>query len=139
MNKKIMGFCGYRCDLCPAYVKNVDILAKKTTIRKGWNTFFGFDVPEEKILCVGCNEIGGHLDTECPVRPCAQSKNLQDCSFCDCFESCETLPLRADILDEIKKKYDKAISKEEYELFFRPYSGREELKKQRKTRCAHGI
>jgi len=47
MNKKIMGFCGYRCDLCPAYVKNVDILAKKTTIRKGWNTFFGFDVPEK--------------------------------------------------------------------------------------------
>jgi hypothetical protein len=73
MSKKQVSFCGYRCDLCPAYAKNVDTLAKRTTVRKGWNTFFGFDVPEERILCVGCSEKGGHLDTECPVRPCALS------------------------------------------------------------------
>jgi hypothetical protein len=134
MSKKIVSFCGYRCDLCPAYTKNVDRLAKRTTIRKGWNTFFGFDVPEERIICVGCNEDGAHLDTECLVRPCAYGKQLPNCSFCDLFESCETLRTRADVLEKTKRKYAGQISKEEYELFFRPYEGRKELKKQRKTR-----
>lgn len=134
MSKKQISFCGYRCDLCPAYVKNVDTLAKRTTVRKAWNTFFGFDVPEERLLCVGCSKKGSHLDTECPVRPCALSKHVQNCSYCDLFESCVTLRSRADILDETKKKYSGQISKEEYELFFRPYEGRKELRDQRKTR-----
>jgi hypothetical protein len=130
----MVSFCGYRCDLCPAYVKNVDTLAKRSAIRKGWNTFFGFDVPEERIICIGCDNTGNHLDTECRVRPCARSKHLQNCSFCDLFESCETLRTRADILDTTKTKYSGQISKEEYALFFRPYEGRDELKKQRKAR-----
>jgi len=134
MNKKLVAFCGYRCDLCPAYVKNVDRLANRTTIRKGWNTFFGFDVPEERITCVGCDNTGNHLDAECRVRPCALSKHLQDCSFCDHFDSCETLRTRADILDTIKKKYTGQVSKQEYDLFFRPYDGRTELKKLQKRK-----
>ena len=134
MNKQQVSFCGYRCDLCPAYEKNVDRLAKRTTIRKAWSTFFGFDVSEDRIICVGCGDEGAHLDTECPVRPCARAKHLQNCSFCDLFESCESLRLRADIIDEIKKKHIGQISKEEYALFFRPYEGRKELKKQRKLR-----
>jgi hypothetical protein len=57
---------------------------------------------------------------------------MQDCSFCKEFESCKTLSSRADIIDEIKKKYPKKISPEEYALFFRPYEGRSELVKQRR-------
>jgi Golgi nucleoside diphosphatase len=130
MSRIVRGFCGYRCDLCPAYIKNVDRIAKKTTIRAGWNTFFGFDVPEERLECVGCDNKGNHLDTDCPVRPCAKQREIQDCSFCKEFESCKTLSSRADIIDEIKKKYPKKISIEEYALFFRPYEGRNELRKQ---------
>lgn len=134
MGKKSIAYCGYRCDLCPAYIKNNGTPARKTTVRKGWNTFFGFDVPEERIICVGCGEEGVHLDTECRVRPCSQGRHLQNCSFCDHFESCDTLRTRADILDEIKKKFTGQISKEQYRLFFRPYEGRTELKKQWKKR-----
>jgi Protein of unknown function (DUF3795) len=134
MSKKPVAYCGYRCDLCPAHTKNVERIANRTTIRKGWNTFFDFDIPEEEILCVGCRETGNHLDTQCLVRPCALSKHLQDCSDCDVFDSCETLLTRADIVEKIKKEYPSPISKEDYELFFRPYEGRKELKKRRKTR-----
>lgn len=134
MSKKQVAFCGYRCDICPAFVKNKDKLIDRTAIRKGWNTFFGFDVPEERIICVGCDETGDHLDTGCPVRPCALSKHLQNCSFCDLFESCDMLKSRADILDDIKRKYPRHISSEEYAVFFRPYEGRRELKKLRKAR-----
>jgi hypothetical protein len=132
MTKKQVAFCGYRCDLCPAHVKNIDKLTDRTTLRKGWKTFFGFEVPEERILCVGCSKKGNHLDTECPVRPCAMEKHIDNCSYCTFFDSCEKLRLRADIIDELKKKFDGNISETEYELFFRPYEGRSELKKQRK-------
>ncbi len=134
MGKKPVSFCGYRCDLCPAYTKNVDRIASRTTVRKGWNTFFGFDLPEEQIVCVGCKNTGNHLNTKCLVRPCAISKHLQDCSSCDFFDTCETLQTRADIVEQIKKKHPGPISKKDYDLFFRPYEGRIELKKQRKTR-----
>jgi hypothetical protein len=96
-------------------------------------TPYRFDVPK-KDVCVGCQNTGDHLDTECLVRPCAFSRRLQDCSFCDHFESCETLRTRADIIEKIKQKNTGQISKEEYALFFRPYEGRAELKKQRKRR-----
>ncbi len=131
MTKKHVSFCGYRCDLCPAYAKNVDKLSNRTVIRNGWKNFFGFDIPEEHIMCVGCSDEGNHLDTDCPVRPCGIRKHVLNCSFCNLFESCDTLRSRADILDETKKKFANRISQEEHELFFRPYEGRKELKKQR--------
>lgn len=139
MTEKQVAFCGYRCDLCPALAENVDTLVDRTTLRKAWNTFFGFDVPEDRIICAGCNKNGDHLDLQCPVRPCALQKHMQNCSFCELFESCSTLRLRADILDEIKKKHNGTISKEEFELYFRPYEGRKELKKQRKTRNSYEL
>ena len=132
MTKKYIAFCGYRCDLCPAYMKNVDKFTNRTLIRNGWKNFFGFDVPEDRLMCVGCFDEGSHQDTECPVRPCALKTDIQNCSFCNLFESCDTLRSRAGILDETKKKFADKSSQEEYELFFRPYEGRKELKKQRK-------
>jgi hypothetical protein len=132
MTKKHVSFCGYRCDLCPTYVKNIDKLANRTMIRNGWKTFFSFDVPEERIMCVGCSDEGNHLDTDCPVRPCAIRKHVQNSSYCSLFESCDKLRSRADILDETKKKFADKISKEEYELFFRPYDGRKELNQQKR-------
>jgi Golgi nucleoside diphosphatase len=134
MTDKPVSFCGYRCDLCPAFIKNVDTLINRTAVRKGWNTFFGFDVPEERIICVGCKNKGAHLDTDCPIRPCALEKLIDNCSFCTFFDTCEKLKSRADIIDELKKKFAGNLSKKEYELFFRPYEGISELKKQQKMR-----
>lgn len=131
MTEKHVSFCGYRCDLCPANVNNINKLANRTILRKGWKKFFGFDVPEDRLMCVGCFNEGNHLDTDCPVRPCAFKTGVQTCSFCSLFESCGTLRSRADILDETKKKFENKISREEFELFFLPYEGRKELKKQR--------
>ncbi len=132
MNKKILTFCGFRCDLCPAYMNNIEKKADKTTIRKGWNNYFGFDIPEERIICIGCNQEGYHLDNECPVRPCAKEKQIKNCFFCTFFETCEKLHSRADMVDEIQKKTKRKISKKDYTLFFRPYEGRKELKQQAK-------
>jgi len=133
MTKKQVAFCGYRCDLCPAYEKNLDKYIERTALRKGWRTFFGFDVPEERITCVGCHDQGNHLDTNCTVRPCAMEKGFSTCASCDCVDSCEKLHSRADIIDETKKRFAGKISQKDYELFFRPYEGRSELRKQKKN------
>ena len=130
MSGKILAFCGFRCDLCPAFIKNVDKKTDRTTIRKGWNKYFGFDVSEERITCIGCDKEGNHLDIDCLVRSCAKEKNLKNCFFCTFFESCDSLHSRADIVDEAQKKTKEKISKKDYFLFFRPYRGRNELKKQ---------
>jgi hypothetical protein len=134
MNKKTLTFCGFRCDLCPAYFNNIEKKADRTTIRKGWNNYFGFDVPENRINCVGCNQEGYLLDNQCPVRPCAKEKQIKNCFFCTIFETCDKLHSRADMVDEIHKKTKRKISKKDYTLFFRPYEGRKELKKQAKKR-----
>lgn len=132
MSGKILAFCGFRCDLCPAHVNNVDKKIDRTTIRKGWNKYFGFDVLEERITCVGCDKEGNHLDIDCLVRLCAKEKNLKNCFFCTFFENCASLHSRADMVDEIQKKTQEKISKKDNFLFFRPYQGRKELKKQAK-------
>jgi len=117
MTKKCVAFCGYSCDLCPAYVKNVNKLSNGTVIRNSWKIFFGFDVPEERVMCVGRNDKGNHLDADCPVRPCMLRADVQNCSYCGLFESCDTLWSRTDILDGLKKKFAEKIS-QEYKLFF---------------------
>lgn len=134
MTKNNVAFCGYRCDLCPAHAKNVGRLTDRTTLRAGWRKFFGFDVPEERLICVGCDDEGNHLDTDCPVRPCVREKHIPNCSFCDRFDSCDALRSRADVINQAKEKFAGQISQEQYEMFFRPYEGRAELRKQRKTR-----
>lgn len=134
MTKKQVSICGYRYDICPAYSNNIDKLADRTTIRKGWSTFFGFDVPEDRIRCIGCRSEGVHLDPECPVRPCAREKHVDNCSYCSFFDSCDQLRSRADIIDELKKWFAGIISDKEYELFFHPYEGRNELIQQKKLR-----
>ena len=139
MTEQPGSFCGYRCDLCPAFVDNVNILVDRTTLRKAWQKFFNLDIPEDRLICVGCKKTGRRLDSACPVRPCALQKHLQNCSFCELFESCDTLRLRADIINEIKKKHNGTLSAEDYKLYFRPYEGRKELTQHRKKRKSHGL
>ena len=139
MTSTNVSFYGFRCDLCPAYIKNVDILVDKKTIREGWKKYFDLDVTEEHIRCVGCTNEGYHLDTECPVRSCAVHKQMENCSFCSFYQTCEHLPLRADLIESIKQKMHTPISRKEYALFFRPYEGRKELEKTRKRRRSHGV
>ena len=85
---KILSYCGYRCDLCPAYVKNLDKLVDRKTVSKKWKKYFGFDIPPNEILCVGCKNEGIHADKDCPIRPCIIKKKLKNCSECK-INNCE--------------------------------------------------
>ena len=129
MAPELLTFCGFRCDLCPAYKKNVEKLASSKEVSEGWQKYLGYTVSPEGISCVGCRSIGKHLDADCPVRPCVLQKKFETCADCDEFETCEKLKTRADAIEPIKNKFKGNLSDREYTLFIMPYEGRIRLLK----------
>lgn len=79
----VMGYCGYRCDLCAAHSQDPVIRQK---LVDGWKKYFGHQhYTAENVLCVGCKNKGKVADQQCQARPCAQAKGLESCMECDEF------------------------------------------------------
>ena len=122
---EILAYCGYRCDLCPAYEKNPAFDVDKAQISSKWFQYFGFRIPPEEIDCVGCKNDGKHADSECPVRPCAIEKNVENCAYCENF-GCESLVSRMDFIENYVKDIEN-IPEDDYKLFIAPYLGKKRL------------
>lgn len=129
---EILTRCGFRCDICPAYEKNIQGQEELKTIRSGWRSYFGFDIPEDRIACVGCLNEGRHADADCPVRPCAVERRIQTCADCPDFE-CERLKSRMDFAESVIPKF-RNIPERDFERYFRPYLSRERLERIRRDR-----
>ena len=95
MEKPIISKCGYRCDLCLAYQKNVQRKDERIKLSDGWYEIYGFRIEPEDIICDGCvsGENPRLVDKNCPVRPCAVDKNLGTCASCSEY-ICEKLKQR---------------------------------------------
>ena len=100
---EIMGLCSYRCDLCSAYNDNINNNDNRQEISRGWKRYFGFEIPPEEIGCVGCIGEGKHADADCPVRPCALEKKVENCAQCDDF-ICEKLRGRVEFAEKLLEK-----------------------------------
>ncbi len=129
---EILTRCGFRCDICPAYEKNIEDPEDLTTVRSGWRAYFGFDIPEDRIACVGCMNEGRHADADCPVRPCAVERRMRTCADCPDF-GCEKSKTRMDFADTAIPKHGD-IPEGDYERYFLPYMSRERLEKIRRDR-----
>jgi len=57
--------------------------------------------PEETGVCVECLNEGKHIDTECPVRPCALEKGVDSCAHCKEF-ICERLKFRVEYIEPLQ-------------------------------------
>ncbi|MDP2871445.1 MAG: DUF3788 family protein [Bacillota bacterium] len=93
---EILSRCGYRCDLCLAYRQNVNRQDEREYLRDNWKTYFGLEIPVERLICdgcLGCEKQATRLDAACPVRPCVIERALEHCGQCESF-SCEKLELR---------------------------------------------
>jgi hypothetical protein len=129
----ILSMCGFRCDLCPAYYKNIGKLAEPNEISKGWSEYYDFQIAPQSIICVGCRESGKHLDEDCPVRPCVIEKLLKNCAQCDEYV-CSKLKSRMESIENIKEKFDNNLTERDYQLFIKPYESRSRLENIRKKR-----
>jgi hypothetical protein len=123
-------FCGFRCDLCPAFAGNIRNRGDLTVIRLAWKRYFGFDVPEEKITCDGCRNEGRHADADCPVRPCAIGRGMESCADCPDF-GCEGLRSRMEFAEKALAGREH-VPQADFEAYFRPYLSRRRLEDVRK-------
>ncbi|NTW43723.1 MAG: DUF3795 domain-containing protein [Anaerolineaceae bacterium] len=128
MNKPIMSRCGYRCDLCLAYEPNViDHPENQRILSAGWHEYFGLSIPPEKILCDGCmTDNPSLIDQDCPVRPCALSKEILNCGDCEDY-GCDKLRQRWVIFGEIASQVTKEIPEEDRKRFIFPYENKDRI------------
>ena len=122
--EKILGYCGYRCDICPAYQKNISKV-DLAYISDKWFEYFGLRIPPEDIMCVGCKNEGKHPDSECPVRPCAMERGVEYCADCESF-GCDSMNSRADFIENNIKDIA-SIPEQDYKLIIEPYLGKKRL------------
>ena len=125
MEDKI-GFCGYRCELCPAYKGNITSEEDKQKVSDGWFKHYGFRIPAEEIYCDGCKAEDcsnpRRIDPECEVRECAIEQGLPNCAHCDDF-MCKKLSKKIIDPAKVAKRVGGAIPEEDYERFVKAYDG----------------
>ncbi len=131
----ILSRCGFRCDLCLAYRPNVEAQPQnRVALSDGWQRYFGFRIPPERILCDGCwTDAGRLLDAACPVRPCAAGRALASCAGCGDY-ACDKLRERLVDAEELTARLGAPIPPEDRERFVRPYENKWRLEELRAGR-----
>ena len=127
--KKMLGRCGYRCDLCAARSDNPEIRQK---LVDGWRKYLGHQMyTAENVRCDGCMNEGRLADKNCPIRPCAIEKGVENCAYCDDYP-CEKLKDFICSREKFIKRLSE-ISDEDYNLCLRQFESEPELKEIRKA------
>ena len=126
--EEIQTFCGYRCDLCQFYTKNIKNEKDKEKVSWGCNRIFGGDMKPEDVECVGCKNEGKHLDPDCPVRPCAIEKVVENCAHCSEF-ICDKLKERINFTEDFLRDNKKPLSDEDFQSYIKPYQSKERMLK----------
>ncbi|MEW6364939.1 MAG: DUF3795 domain-containing protein [Acidobacteriota bacterium] len=129
---EIHGRCGYRCDLCPAFERNQRGPEDRERISAGWKKYYDFEMPTAEIVCAGCRFEGHHLDDECKVRPCAETRGYSTCAECQEGDSCDLLKKKACAISKHKEQHGASMPPEDYQLFIAPYESRIYLEKLRR-------
>ena len=122
--EEIIAPCGYRCDLCPVYYKNIANIDKQK-LSDGYLKYFNSQIlPEEIKSCKGCFNEG---EKDCLVRSCVFDKRIDNCTQCPDF-GCDKLKTKMNIIEDNIKDVS-SLSEEDYNLFVRSYASKERLSK----------
>ncbi|MCD4829309.1 MAG: DUF3795 domain-containing protein [Candidatus Cloacimonetes bacterium] len=114
--EKLIAYCGLRCDQCPAYeITLADDDARRAKLAVEWSREFKADIKPEHINCLGCTaDTDVHFPHwhECPLRRCAQERDLATCAHCPDY-SCDNLeqffgfvPTAKETLDTVRKEIE---------------------------------
>jgi len=119
----MLGRCGYRCDLCAARSHDPALRQK---LVEGWRKYLGHQMyTAQNVRCDGCMNDGRLADKNCPIRPCAIQKGVENCAYCDEFP-CEKLEeficSRQGFLARLGK-----IPEQDYNLCLRQFESEPEL------------
>lgn len=93
---KMLAFCGLDCGGCEAYLATqADDKAALQAVVEKWRVEFGHPkMTLADVICDGCPSTTGRLVSycsQCPIRACAVEKGVENCAYCDAYETCEKL------------------------------------------------
>ena len=137
--KEKVSFCGYRCEICPAYKDNITSEEDRQKVSDGWFKYYGFRIPTEEIYCDGCLVEDctnpRRIDQECEVRQCVLEHGLPNCAHCKDF-ICEKLSKKMIDTKKIAERVGGSIPHEDFKRFVKPYNGKsilEEVRRELRT------
>ncbi len=128
--KEILGYCGYRCDLCPAYRENLKTPEDRQRVSEAWERYYDYKIDPEKVPCDGCIGACQAPNPNCKVRPCAIGKGVSTCAECDEF-ICGRLKKQIEAIKPIAEKHGRTMPPEDYQRYIHPYESEERLRRRR--------
>ncbi len=126
--EEVLTLCGYRCDLCQFYRKNIKSEKDKERVSRDFNRIFGYYVKPEDAECVGCKNEGKHVTPGCAVRSCALKKGVENCAHCSEFV-CDKLEIKINSMEKFLRNNKKPLSEEDFQLYIKPYQSEERMLK----------
>ena len=126
--EEVLSYCGYRCDLCPAYYENLKSDDDRKRVRDDWIKYYDHRAELEDVDCKGCKSGPRDGNPNCKVRPCAIEKGVKTCADCDEF-ACEKIVKQMDAIKPIAEKFAGTMPSEDYERYIAPYESEGRLRK----------
>lgn len=124
--EEVLSYCGYRCDLCPAYHKNLKSDDDRKRVSRDWVKYYDHREEPDNVECRGCSAGVRDGNPNCKVRPCAIEKGVKTCAECDEF-ACEKIVKQMGAIEPIAEKHRDSMPAEDYERYIAPYLSRPRL------------
>jgi hypothetical protein len=128
--EEVLSYCGYRCDLCPAYHKNLRSDDDRERVSRDWLRYYDHAEEPENVECKGCRSGPAEGNPGCRVRPCAMDRDAYTCAECDEF-ACEKIRRQMDAIKPIAERHRGSMSAADYENYIAPYESEDRLRKMR--------
>jgi hypothetical protein len=135
--QQVIARCGFRCDLCPAFVKNNTSAADRLAVAAGWSKYFRLKLKPESIRCYGCLEVRGRgfdlPPKTCAIQRCVTKRKLDNCAGCAEYP-CKELDRRMKGVEKVIDRFRNKIPEREFDRFLAPYDARTTLNRLRKRK-----
>ncbi len=129
--------CGFRCDLCLAFVAVARSHADRVRGSAAWAKYYHLQVTPQQMRCHGCREgkVEGlkFPDPKCEIRRCVSKRGLQTCADCADYP-CDDVTQRMQSCDDVVLRCRGRIPVEDFTRFIAPYDCRATLEGLRKKR-----
>lgn len=125
-----LSYCGYRCDLCPAYAGNLKTDEDRERVSRDWAKYYDHHEEPANVECRGCKAGPEEGNSSCKVRPCAIERGVSTCAECDDF-GCEVIQKQMDAIKPIAQRHAGTMPPEDFDRYIAPYESEERLRKLR--------
>ena len=136
-NPKVITMCGYRCDLCKAYYRNIRKDDQRAGLSLAWRQYYGLNIGPSDMYCDGCRSSkrnAERIDHSCPVRRCVLDRGLGSCADCLGYP-CEVFVQREGLcFAEAAEMQGERFNGEEFDLFLRAFDNKTRLNRLRETK-----